>query len=281
MTVSGSGLPASWPNSNFVLKITAGSTFVQPSILGTSPTSLTLSLPALPAASTVLISLTTPLGATVSKSISVQSSSTPQLSLASSSSSVAGSISFTFTKANLLSASPAYVEVYSLFDGTEIHNVTIPVQAVSSSVAFSAGLPGGLFGFRFYYVQYGFAQCIDNKSISISKPSIPALVSSYNGREFTITGGGLSSSATISVGGFKTKLSNIGSSSATATVPALVTELTQRQYTLSSPQKLSRNQFTIISDSAATNENAFDSTHGTIYSSSSSSTCYIGVDVGP
>jgi len=82
------------------------------------------------------------------------------------------------------------------------------------------------------------------------------------------------------VNGFKGKLQNITSNGAIATIPAFVNTLSQNQYNLSSPQKLTSNQYSVISDTQAGNTNAFDSLMGTIYSSSSNSTCFIGIDVG-
>jgi hypothetical protein len=141
-------------------------------------------------------------------------------------------------------------------------------------------LPGGQFGFRFYYSGYGYATCASTLSVAIPRPTLPAIQASYQGGQFTLAGTGLSPSATLSIGGFKTSLSAVGPSQAVGTVPVLVNTLTQSQYGLASPQKLTAEEFSIISDNASQQSNAFDSLHGTVYSSLASA-CFIGIDVGP
>jgi hypothetical protein len=74
---------------------------------------------------------------------------------------------------------PAYVEVYSLTNDQQIINVTA-LTSSSNSVKFSCVLPGGRYGFRFYYVDFGYATCADNVSITINQPSISTLKASYN-----------------------------------------------------------------------------------------------------
>lgn len=59
-----------------------------------------------------------------------------------------------------------------------------------------------------------------------------------------------------------------------------MTSQTQTAYNLAQPKKLTRGQFSIISDTAASQSNVFDGFLGTIYSSTSSSACFIGADVG-
>ena len=69
------------------------------------------------------------------------------------------------------------------------------------------------------------------------------------------------------------------SSSAIGIIPPLINSLTQPAYTLTTPIKLNSSHFTIISDTSSSKTNAFDSVHGTVYSSSST-ICYIGIDTG-
>ncbi len=116
--------------------------------------------------------------------------------------------------------------------------------------------------------------------VTIPQPVISNFAASYNGGSINISGSGLSPSATLNVNGFKGKLQNITPNDAIASIPAFVSSLSQNQYDLSSPQKLTSNQYSVISDTQIGNSNAFDSLMGTIYSSSSNSTCFIGIDVG-
>jgi hypothetical protein len=173
-----------------------------------------------------------------------------------------------------------YVEIYSTYNPAEAYNGTITVNS-AGTVQFSASLTGGIYGFRFYYNSYGWSSCLSTVSVSIASPTAPsAIVSSYLGGSFILSGSGLSKSGTVSINGVKTQLVNVTSSSAVAIIPPYVTTETQAAFSIASPQKLTRSQFAIISDSPATQNNAFDGFQGTIYSSSSSSTCYIGADVG-
>ena len=114
VVLTGSGLPASWPNSNFALTITSGSTVVAPNVFDASPSGLTLLLPA--SSSDFTISVISPLNGKIALKVAVSSSNTPNLTLSSASSVAAGNNALTFTKNNLQAATPLYVEVYSLFN---------------------------------------------------------------------------------------------------------------------------------------------------------------------
>ena len=78
---------------------------------------MVFSLPSSSSGSFYSISLTPPVGSSLTTSIRRQSRHTPVLSFNASSLNVPGNNSLTFTKTGLLSADPAYVEVYSLFNG--------------------------------------------------------------------------------------------------------------------------------------------------------------------
>jgi hypothetical protein len=147
-------------------------------------------------------------------------------------------------------------------------------------VQFSATLPGGLFGFNFYYSSYGFATCSANVTIAIAKPTFSNIVASYNGGVFTLSGSGLSPSATLDINGFKGSLSSITATNAIGSIPAFVSTLSQNYYSLTTPYKLTLSDFTILSDTQQAETYPFDGTQGTVYTSNSASTCYIGIDVG-
>lgn len=276
--LAGNGLPATWPNTNFVLTIVSGTTVIAPNVFSADPSALTLLLP--PSSNSYTITITPPSGSKIVQTITVSSSNTPNLTLSSASTISAGNSSFTFTKNNLQTATPQYVEIYSLFNANELYNVSIPAQATNTSVVFSSLLPGGLFGFRFFYSSYGYASCSSQLTVTISQPSIPNFVSSYNGGSISLTGSGLSPSATISVNGFNGKLSNITSNNAIASIPPFVSSLTQNHYSLVTPQKITSHQFTVISDTQSSGSNPFDGLQSTVYNSSSASTCFVGIDVG-
>ena len=151
---------------------------------------------------------------------------------------------------------------------------------MAGSVTFAVALPGGKYGFRFYYNSYGWSNCASTISVTTTAPTSASVVSSYNGGSFAISGSGLSPSGTVKINGVRTKLTSVTASGAIAVIPPFVTSETQADYSLARPQKLTRAQFSIISDTSATQNNIFDGFLGTTYSSTSSSACFIGADIG-
>ena len=249
---------------------------MQPQVLGSSPTAMSILLPA--STSSFTISLTNPQDNILTSTVAAQAVTTPVLTLTSSSATAPGLNTLTFTKSNLLTADPDYLEIYSKYNSVEIYNLTISGSG-ASTIQISQVLPAGSFGFRFYYISYGYATCTDTINIVFGQFSLPSQVASFNGGSFTLNVNDLSPSATLNFGGFKTQLSAVSSTSATAIIPAMVSPLSQSQYTLVTPTKLTSEQFTPISDTPSLSSLAFDHFHGTIYSSANP-TCYIGVDVG-
>lgn len=116
MTMTGRGLPDGWPNAEYELSITNNNVFVQPVVLGSTPSALSILLPSALSGQSFLISLTPPQGTPLSATISVLSASTPALTLTSSTLTTPGANTLTFTKSNLLTADPAYLEIYSTFN---------------------------------------------------------------------------------------------------------------------------------------------------------------------
>ena len=145
---------------------------------------------------------------------------------------------------------------------------------------FNATLTGGIYGFRFFFAAYGWADCVSNVSVTISAPTFTSFISSYNGGSFSLSGTGLSTSGTVNINGVKTTLQNVTGSDAVAIIPPFVTSETQTAFSLAEPEKLTLNQFTIISDTEANQSLAFDGFLGTVYTSNSTGNCFIGADVG-
>jgi hypothetical protein len=277
--LSGTGLPAAWPNANFVLNIFCNNSFVEPQIISTNPSALTLALPASTTGSLFSISLTSPLGNTVSYSVSSSTTNTPQLTLLSSSSTSPGSIIFNFTQNNLQAATPTSLSVYSVYNPSEIYSISGSTH-VAGSVRFTAILSGGLYGFKFFFASYGWATCTSTVSINTVAPTFIPIATSYNGGFLTLTGTGISTSATVTINGVKTQVQRVTASGAVAVIPPFVTTLSQKQYSFATPEKLSQSQFTIISDTVASQALAFDGIMGSTYVSSSNGICYIGINVG-
>lgn len=137
-----------------------------------------------------------------------------------------------------------------------------------------------MYGFKFYFTAYGWSNCSSTVAVTIAAPTAGSIVSSYNGGWFLISGQGLSSSGTVKINGIKTGLLNVTSTSAVAIIPPYITALTQSQYNLAQPQKLTTSQFAIISDTKISQTNPFDNVQGSVYTSTSTGTCFIGIDVG-
>ena len=107
VVITGTGLPATWPNSNFALTVKSGNTVIAPNVFATKPTDLTLLLP--PSSNSYTVNLITPLGARIVKTVFVSTANTPNLTLSSASTVSSGTNTFTFTKNNLLAAVPQFV----------------------------------------------------------------------------------------------------------------------------------------------------------------------------
>lgn len=104
---------------------------------------------------------------------------------------------------------------------------------------------------------------------------------SYNGGQFVVSGANISSSSVIKVGGFVGNALSVNTTHAVFSIPPLVTPVTANTYpSLAVVQKIKPQ--TILSDLNTNNNNiyAFDEKDSTYYSSSSNSTCFIGIDIG-
>jgi hypothetical protein len=279
VVISGTGLPNGWPNANYELTIHHNADIVEPVILSATPTAFIVAIPPSTSGDYFIVEFTTPTGSDIYSMFTSVTSYTPVLALTSSASASPGNIQFTFSQSTVMEALPNFVEIYSLYNSNEVYNGTI-TSSGSGTVKLNATLTGGNYGFRFYFTSFGWSICTSTFSVTITAPTSPSVVTSYNGGSFTITGAGLSSSGTVKINGVRTSLLNVTSTSAIAIIPPFVTTETQAAYSLAQPQKLTRNQFTIISDTPAGQAAAFDGFLGTIYNSSSSGACFIGADVG-
>jgi hypothetical protein len=107
VVITGTGLPARWPNSNYALTIKAGNNVVASNVFDTNPTALTLLLPT--SSNSYTITLITPLGSKITKTVLVSSANTPNLTLSSTTTVTSGTNTFTFAKNNLLTDTPSFV----------------------------------------------------------------------------------------------------------------------------------------------------------------------------
>ncbi|CAM6001509.1 unnamed protein product [Sphagnum balticum] len=281
LTIGGNGLPDSWPNQNFILNIsTKGVQVYNAYIKSSTPSLLVVSIPSGASGTVYTIALTTPLKKVLYATVTLSVAATPLVSLTSSATGTAGTSSFVLTQSNLKTVSPQKILLYSLYNSNEI--ISVPTfTSTSGSITFSANLTGGNYGFKLHFTGYGWATITSTFTVTSTQPTLPSsLVSSYNGGFFSLTGTGISKSATIKVNGIKTQLTSVTSSGAQAIIPPFVTTLSQQKYTLSSAEKLTLNQFSIISDTPASANYAFDNIQATTYLSSSNTTCFIGIKVG-
>lgn len=278
-TITGTGLPETWPNPNWILTYSKNKFFTQPEVLSTSATSIVFNIPACSDKDLFNATFITPTNNAIGMTLTALAASTPAISLTTSSSVAAGTNSFSFTQTTLTSANPEYVEVFSVYNPSEFYSFTVTASA--GNVQFSASLAGGKYGFRFYYASYGWSNCASTVTVTIASPTAPSLLQgSYNGGSFVLSGANLSPSGTVKINGVKTKLTNINTNSATAIIPPFVTANTQNKFGLVEPSKLTLDQYQIFSDNAVEQTKAFDNLFGTVYTSPSLGNCYIGFDVG-
>jgi hypothetical protein len=231
VVLSGTGLPAVWPNSNFALKIYCNNVLVEPQVISTNPSALTLALPASTSGSSFVILLSSDVATYISYSVSSSSASTPLLTMTNSSSTSPGTINFKFAQNNLQTTGPTSVSVYSLYNPSEAYTIN-GTNYATGLVQFTATLTGGLYGFKFFYQSYGWATSTSSIAIKIVSPTAPAIATSYNGGVLALTGAGLSRSATVAINGVKTRVQNVTASGAVAVIPPFVTVLSQQNYSL-------------------------------------------------
>lgn len=278
-TITGTGLPETWPNPNWILIYSKNKIFTQSEVLSTSPTSIVFNIPACSDKDLFNATFITPTASTIGMTLTASSSSTPAISLTTPASVAAGSLSFSFTQTTLTSAVPDYVEVFSIYNPSEFYKYSVTGSA--GTVQFTATLAGGKYGFRFFYSSYGWSNCPSTVTVTIASPTAPSLLQgSYNGGSFVLSGANLSPSGTVKINGVKTRLSDINANSATAIIPPFVTANTQTKFGLVEPTKLTRDQYQIFSDNSAEQTKAFDNLFGTVYTSPSTGDCFIGIDVG-
>lgn len=108
-TITGTGLPNGWPNKYFALTITQNKAVIQPNIFASSPTSFVVVIPASTSGDVFIVSLTTPNSQVLTSTATALTNSTPVLILSTPTTAAAGSLTFTFTQSNLLSAVPSFV----------------------------------------------------------------------------------------------------------------------------------------------------------------------------
>ena len=278
-TITGTGLPETWPNPYWILTYSKNKVFAQFEVLSTSPTAIVFNIPACSDKDLFNATFRSPTNNVIGMTLTALAASTPAISLTTSASAAAGSISFSFTQTTLTTAIPSYVEVFSTYNPSESYKFNVTASA--GTVQFTATLAGGKYSFRFFYSSYGWSNCPSTVTVTIASPTAPSLLqSSYNGGSFVLSGANLSPSGTVKINGVKTKLTNINANSATASISPFVTANTQTKFGLAEPTKLTRDQYQIFSDNAAEQIKAFDNLFGTIYTSPSTGNCFIGIDVG-
>lgn len=179
-------------------------------------------IPAATSGDVFAVTIKTPNNQVLSSSTTAQNLSTPILALTSSPSISAGSISVNFNQSTLQTSNPIFVEIFSVYNPSEVKNGTVSTPA-SGIVNVAVSLSGGKYGFRFYFTSYGWSTCSSTISVTIAAPTIPTTVSSYKGGELVITGSSLSKSGTLKINGVKTPIINVTSSSGIAIIPPFVT----------------------------------------------------------
>lgn len=192
----------------------------------------------------------------------------------------AGTNTITLTRINNITNTIAAIELVSTKDPASVTTVSNWTTVNATTVSFAVTLPAGSYSLLIRGSIYYFS-CTDILKVSApNNISISNETYSYNGGYYTITGEGLSPVSQITVNGFVGKISEYTNTAVTYRLPALVTTLTQDNYTLSTVQQLDLSTATFFSDMVASNVSAaFDGSIKTIYGSLNT-TCWIEIDVG-
>ena len=285
----GSGYPADLSNRQFSVWVRDSARVYYPAkvLSCCAANSITILAPPAPDNSNFNIYFHGPTGNNWVGAYTTSLSRTLTLTLASASTVPAGTNEITLNIANITRYNEAPLVSLALVS-TKNPAFTVPVSVWSvnsstTSIKFSASLPGGSYRFeaRATYRYFAIA--------AVLNVNVPTTLSatagsySYNGGLFTITAAGLSPTSNIRVNGLRGDIvgSNQTENSITYRLPALFTPRTQLNYSLAKADLIDLSSATFFSD-IASNSNVSASFDGSTssYYGSSNSTCWIGIDFG-
>lgn len=141
----------------------------------------------------------------------------------------------------LNSVQPEIVQLYSLSDPVWVKNVT-ELSYNTTKIEFSVKLNSGKYGLRLFDDVYGWfsttAQTVINVASSGAYTAANKVVS-FNGGEVTVIGNNIGDGAVARINGLIGKLVSRTSTSATFSIPKLITPSIQSSLTLATPSILS------------------------------------------
>lgn len=169
------------------------------------------------------LSLKTPLGSSVTATLTQRTNSTPTYSLLlSTSPTTSGSQLIRLNRTTLNGKTPFNISYYNIIDPLNL--TPVPTWSYNgAAVEFTTNMKAGAYKFVMWYNDYGWASCPFTLQITASVTYTAAnAVSSYMGGRLTVIGSDISPSAVIKVGGFAGKVVDIQSSSVVFEIPALM-----------------------------------------------------------
>jgi hypothetical protein len=282
ITINGNGFVPQ-TDVNFNVTITRLGAAVPFTVVSSTPTAITLKVGGGSDNNTFSVSHIYK-GTTSSYNYSVFNISTPKVTLTGSTSiAYSAGLSLTFNRTSLISDVPSTIAAIPLTTTNTRFSADIPLAISSVSptnstfVVDASVLGAGKYNFSIYYPKYGYADISSNLEILAGTTTAASVTSSYlGGKLITVSGTGLSQSSQLDVAGVQAKLVSGNSNALIYEVPPYVTKLSQTTYNLAEPRPLTG---TLIADTLSAAPLASDGLLSTIYSSSTA-TCYVGVDFG-
>lgn len=128
-TITGTGLPETWPNPYWILTYSKNKLSAQYEVLSTSATSIVFNIPACTDKDLFNATFTTPTNNVVGMTITALAASTPAISLTTAATVAAGINSFSFTQTTLTTSIPTYVEVFSAYNPSEYYTFNVSASA--------------------------------------------------------------------------------------------------------------------------------------------------------
>lgn len=163
------------------------------------------------------------------------------------------------------------------------NNVALDILSVSTTSGnFSvnaSSLTAGKWAFLVNFTNYGYAKIDDLLEITASSLSTPpALSSSYAGGNLLVVAGvGLNKNSKLRIDGQKAELVGSNLTHLTFRIPPFVGKMNRNKYNYAS-SKLAKGK--LMADTPSKQERAMDDKSRTYYESSSSTDCWVGLDLG-
>jgi hypothetical protein len=225
IVLTGSGFPAQWPAQLFTLTSTVGTTPALVNVLSINSSRIELAVPPGADGTKYTISLTNPSNQAISATFTQSLSSTPVVTLVTSSPVAAGATNIKLNRITYLTTTvPNNISVFNVLNPSATY--AVPSWTYNGTyINFSYNFPAGSYGFKLYYNGIGWATC--TSVINVTPAAAYTLasantVSSYAGSELIVKGSAISPQAVIQIGGFNGKIISQNADNATFAIPPFI-----------------------------------------------------------